>query len=285
MNVYNVDGFLGRIPTSNGDDQQICFDLSNLEFIDLYSMVMVLYACRQLATRPDCEIHLYLSGEGACAYLPTAGFLKVIPDGVRVTHPFGDANLAWREALLGHDSALLELTPLATYPAVDDVLHKLRYVLRKRLKYQKREANLITMAFSEICNNILDHSQSAVDGLAAMQVFRSQNGRFLQFVVGDMGLGIKTTLTRNPAFAHITSDPDAIFASVSPNASEFNDVLHGNGLPAMLELCAQYKGSVHIRSGSGCVYWRLDDARPPQLLFHRPFLPGVQIAMRIPALG
>jgi hypothetical protein len=169
LSVYNVDALLKRVPTVNGAGQQICFDLGNLEFIDLFSTVVVLYTCQHLALQPGWDVQLRLSDSGACNYLSTAGFLNVVPDGVQVSHPFGPANLVWRQALRGDNSALVELTPLANYEAVAEVLHKLRCILKRRLKYGNRGASLIVMAYSEICNNILDHSQTNVAGLAAMQ--------------------------------------------------------------------------------------------------------------------
>jgi anti-sigma regulatory factor (Ser/Thr protein kinase) len=284
LTVFNVDTFLKQVPRSGSADQQICFDLRNLAFIDLFSMVALLYTCQELIQHPGSGVHLELSEEGACGFLPRVGFLELVPQGVTYSNTFTASRLIWEQAERGNNPRLLELTSLSSSSVIRTILDNLVHVLRRRFGYGQEEAYDMVRAFSEVCHNVLDHNdQSVAKGLAAMQEFEGPTGKFLHFVVGDAGIGIKTSLTRNPIYSHIKSDIEAILASTENAASESPDFLRGSGLPTLLELSAKHSGSVHIRSGSGRVYWRRDGEHRCYTFDGVPYLPGAQIAITYPA--
>lgn len=281
LSVYSLDKLLRQIPaaTTDASAQHICLDLRNLRYMDLFSMVGILYTCHGLLTRPGCKVSLELSEDGACSFLPRVGFVHLVPEGIKLSDTFTPARLALEQASWDANSGFLELTPISSYDVIGGVLDKLISVLRG-LGFKKNDAFDMAIAFSEISQNILDHNDTAHGGLAAMQIYRGGDGKFFQFVVADRGAGILSTLRRNPDYAAATSDVGAIIASTGLGASEYSDATRGNGLHKLLELCEKHGGSVHIRSGRGRVYWRLDEQRSRRD-FPVPYLPGVQIVLNI----
>lgn len=279
LSVYTLDDLLRQVPgaSADGADQDICLDLRNLHYMDLFSMVGILYTCHELVARPGCRVRLELSEDGACGFLPRVGFVQLVPGGVDLSDTFTPARLILEQASRGANPDFLELTPITSYDVICEVLDKLIHILRG-LGFGKNDAFDMAIAFSEISQNILDHNEAAPDGLAAMQVYRGGEGKFFQFVVADRGVGILTTLRRNLAYADLTSDVRAIIASTGLGASEYSDGTRGNGLHKLLQLSDKHGGSVHIRSGSGRVYWRLDEQRRSHA-FNVPYLPGVQIVL------
>jgi hypothetical protein len=284
LTVYNMDSFLDQVPAAGSAGQKICFDLRNLAFIDPFAMMTLLYSCRELVQRPGYKVHLELAEDGACGFLPRVGFMDLIPQGVTCSDTFTPIRLIRERGERGSNPKLLELTPLSSSPVIRAILDNMVRVLKYRFGYKLEEAYDMVRAFSEVCHNVLDHNdQPLANGLAAMQEFQGQAGKFLHFVVGDCGLGIKTTLTRNPDFYPITTDVEAILTSVESGASESSDLLRGSGLPTLLDLSARHGGSVHIRSGSGHVYWRRDGEHRRHTFDGVRYVPGVQVAITYPA--
>lgn len=282
LNVIAFDDFLRLLLAQARADRQVCIDLRSLRFIDLFSAIALLHCSKYIVERHGCRVHLELADDGACDFLPRMGFLSAIPPGVEVSDTFGPARLQLEEALRGTNPKFLELTPLSSRDVVDAILDKLIRILHSNLRYPKHDALDMAIAFSEICMNVLDHNAFSACGFAAMQVCRGNSGRFLQFVVADSGSGILSTLTKNPQYARLTSDKQAIIASTGLGVSQFSDSsMRGNGLHQLLHVMAKHGGNVHIRSGTGRVYW--DAKRQEGYPFEVPEMHGVQIALRFPA--
>ncbi|MCZ7673839.1 MAG: hypothetical protein M5U34_45320 [Chloroflexi bacterium] len=181
------------------------------------------------------------------------------------------------DALRGNNPALLELTVIDSPEVIDEILDRLINVLCDQLHYRIHDAYDLAIVFSELCQNVLDHNSVAADGLAAMQVYNGRHGRFMQFVVADRGDGIRKTLQRNQKYAGLNTDIDAIIQSIKLGASEYEDPTRGNGLYHLLELSFKHQGAVHIRSGSGKVYLRMDHRKAKG--FDVPFLSGCQFSI------
>lgn len=280
LTATNFDDFLANVMHTAHIHPHITLDLRSLQFIDVFAMVSIIYCCADVQERFGCRVRLEFTEEGAGSFLPRVGFFDVLGSEVICADVFTPARLEWERALHGEDRALLELTRIDSPTAVDMVMDKLIHVLRYHLRYQRHDAYDLAIVFSELCNNVLDHSPVTAQGLAAMQVFGSSTGRFMQFVVGDRGVGIKATLQRNPRFAALRSDIQAIMASTHLGVSEHVEATRGNGLHHLLELAFKHHGSIQIRSGQGKVYWRMDHQQRYQ--FPVPHLQGAQFSITFP---
>lgn len=283
LTVANFDAFLAAVDSASaGAEARVALDLRSLDFIDLFAMLGVAYLCGDLSDAGSCHVRLELSEDGACSFLPRAGFFDVLPASDLVEFDVSAARIEYLRLYHGVNNGLLELTSIASSDAIAAVLDKFIRILRHRLKYRKDDAYDLAIMLSELCNNVIDHypEPAAAAGVAAMQVHDGQAGRFVQVVVGDRGIGIRRTLAQNPAHANLSSDVAAILRGVELGVSEYVEETRGNGLYHLRRLVAQHRGSLHIRSERGKVYYRVDRLQP--LAFGVPRLSGTQFAITLP---
>lgn len=283
LTVANFDAFLAAVvPASAGAEARVVLDLQSLDFIDLFAMVGVAYLCGDLRDAGSCCVRLELGEDGACSFLPRAGFFDVLPASDLVEFDVPAARIEYLRHYHGANTGLLELTSIASSDAIAAVLDKFIGILRHRLKYRKDDAYDLAIMLSELCHNVIDHhpEPAAAAGVAAMQVHVGRAGRFVQVVVGDRGNGIRWTLAQNPAHANLSSDIAAIMRGVELGVSEHAEETRGNGLYHLRRLVAQHRGSLHIRSGRGKVYYPVDRLQP--LTFAVPWLGGTQFSIALP---
>lgn len=281
LTASNFDNYLEKLLKAVDASKEVCIDLRAVRFVDLFASVGIAYTCHELHERLGCRVKLEVSPDEGCGgYLQRAGFFRVLPQDIQLPATVSRARLQWMEALEGNNPGLIELTPIISDQAISDVLDRLERVLRYRLHYPKQDAFDLLIVFSELCNNILDHNATDCYGLAAMQVYNPPSGRFMQFVVADRGAGIAATLRRNPRFAHLRTDADGIVAALELGASEHEESTRGNGLYHLLDLSFRHGGTIHIRSGTGKTYVRMDQERGRR--FNVPQLTGTQFSIAFP---
>ena len=259
----------------------VTIDLRRFDFIDLYGMLGILYACADIRDRYRAEVQLQVADEKACSFLPRAGFFDVLPSHVQVPNAFGANRVERMRARRGLNDDFLELTSIDSEPAIFGVLKKLFDVLHRGLRYAESDAKDLVVLLSELCHNVLDHGDGNAQGLAAMLLYKGKRGKFVQFVVGDRGPGIRSTLTRNPDYSYVQTDVQAILQSIELGASEHRQSFRGNGLYHLKRLTFKHKGSVYVRSGAGAVFLRSDgmSRRFPEC----PHLSGVQFLISFPS--
>ncbi|HLA82853.1 MAG TPA: hypothetical protein VJP78_14755, partial [Thermoleophilia bacterium] len=105
--------------------------------------------------------------------------------------------------------------------------------------------------------------------------------RFLEIGVADYGSGLAHTLRRNPKNPSFGDDMEAIRLATRPGVSEHDDPTRGNGLYRMMEIAFEHRGAVQIRSGDAKVRFRMDKRQG--WAFPVPWMPGVQVALNLPA--
>ena len=74
--------------------------------------------------------------------------------------------------------------------------------------FDDRTASQLSAAVGELLSNIIEHSEASHTGLVA---FQARDGCF-EFVAADQGIGALASLRRNPRFAALTSDREALAA-------------------------------------------------------------------------
>ncbi len=283
LTVTNFDDLLGdAVAAASAQREAITLDLQHLEFIDLFAMLGLAYLCGNLQDAGGCRVRLELGETGACSFLTRAGFFDILPASDALEFDIPPARIEYLRLYRGANRALLELTPIDSDEVIAEVLEKFIGMLRRRLRYPKEEAYDLAIILSELCHNVLDHhpDPAAAGGVAAMQVHDGQRGRFMQVVVGDHGQGIRRTLGRNPVHAALPSDTAAILRSVELGVSEHEEQTRGNGLYHLRRLVNRHRGALHIRSGCGKVYYRVDRDEPG--VFSVPRLSGTQFSITLP---
>lgn len=105
-------------------------------------------------------------------------------------------------------------------------------------------------AVPELCGNVASHSSSPCGGFLVGQTYGRQS---IYMAVGDIGIGIREHLTRNPLYADIETDVEAIRRAIQPGVTGTRD-RRGYGYDVVIEELQNTSGAVlFVRSGNGWV--------------------------------
>lgn len=193
---------------------------------------------------------------------------------------------------LGHGShdALLEITSIRSHRDVHAVVERVREraasILQKKLHYPKPAVIQFSVMLSEVCQNIIEHSDA--DGWVCAQTYnyRTRLGReVLMLAVMDVGVGFQGSLAAEHArrYGETWSPATALEAALLHGESRFRDPGRGQGLQAIRRQVDRWNGELAIRSGNAQIAivppW--DDLPPLQTGL--PTFPGAQILIVMPA--
>ena len=108
----------------------------------------------------------------------------------------------------------------------------------------------IDAIFEELALNAAQHSHSSVGSSATVECFTSEDE--IVFIVGiaDAGIGIPTSLRRNPEYESISDDEDAILRATEIDVTGTMES-RGVGLYHVTEIVRAYRGELAIVSGAG----------------------------------
>ncbi len=148
---------------------------------------------------------------------------------------------------------LIELTRLNTRPDFQAREGQLADILQ-RIGMGEDQAYLAVAVIAEVVDNIFVHNFGRwpfvhiPGGLVMAQKFGKVNT--IKIAVGDLGVGIRKTLTDIEKYKSITSDEEAIRKALEPDVTSRPQQRGGNGLPFILkEIQGDFRGQLDIRSG------------------------------------
>lgn len=128
-------------------------------------------------------------------------------------------------------------------------------------------AGQLIAAIRELENNVRDHSGAAESAYIAI---RASAGNF-EFVVADEGKGVLETLREAADFVNLTSDGDALRATLSDGVSRFGvNKGRGFGYAPLFTGLVNRRATLRFRSGRGSLV--MDGVTPA--------LPSAQIGMK-----
>ena len=111
--------------------------------------------------------------------------------------------------------------------------------------FTKDHSDKFAGAIGELYNNAIEHSRSAESGYI---VFSSTPGRF-EFVVGDKGIGILSSLASNPRYSNIQDAGIALEAALTDGVSRFPAVSgRGTGFKPTINGLANIAQELRFRS-------------------------------------
>lgn len=244
--LANLNAFTGRRAEDN-----IVLDLSELGFVDPYGMGVLCLLGRYLGGRywdiscrlpADPGIESYLTRMRVFEALEAYVTLERAPQTGRPPVP---------------NESLLEVMGIEHRTDIEGVLElieaRVSAILNEELGYTVREITDFKHVVAELCHNILDHSGDR-GVLVAQRYLNQKLGRKFAIIgVCDLGIGIRESLASRFDVSEWTHDR-AIANAVRKEFSR--DVARGLGLYIVNQICQQYRGSLHIRSGDTRVYFR-----------------------------
>jgi anti-sigma regulatory factor (Ser/Thr protein kinase) len=178
---------------------------------------------------------------------------------------------------------LLEITPIERandiHYIVGRVEERAQAILAKHLHYDGRAINGFIVALSEICQNIVEHSENK--GFVGIQKYRfpSMGKNIVKIAVMDAGIGFRRSLS---ARFRLKGDLEAIEKALLHGASRHEDEGRGHGLAAVRRFVEQWQGRLSIRSGTARLSLIPTWARGKERELNLTNFPGSQINIILP---
>ena len=253
-------------------------DLREVAFIDPYGMLGLL-EIGELCMIEDVKKTVLLPRSAeVCAYLDRMDFFTHSPRYFTLEGNFPPTKTANRES-----DVLLEITPIERANDIHFIVGKVhdraQAILAAHLHYDERAINGFIVALSEVCQNIIEHSENK--GFVGIQKYRfkSMNKNVVQIAVMDIGIGFRKSLASR---FKLKSDSEAIEKALLQGASRYEDEGRGHGLASVRRFVNQWNGRISIRSGTARVSILPPWARGAGQERSLTLFPGSQINIMLP---
>lgn len=256
-------------------------DLRDISFIDPYGMVGLL-EIGELCMLEDVRKTVILpKSDEVCRYLDRMDFFTFARR--YFTLEESSSNLSETYQRSPDSDVLLEITPIEKTNDIHFIVGRVREraqsILATHLRYDERAINGFIVALSEICQNIIEHSENK--GFVGIQKYRYQslNKNIVKIAVMDVGIGFRKSLSNR---FQLKNDLEAIDKALLQGASRYEDEGRGHGLAAVRRFVNHWNGKLSIRSGTAKLsiipQWSRGREQEKGLLF----FPGSQINIMLP---
>ena len=267
LNAVSCDRLLSRLLEQRAEQApQITIDLRSAAYIDPYGAALLVLIARRLATRKQRLICVLPSSEQTRRAVAQMGV-------VRVLRTLAELRNVPSEARSLVSESTLPLSVIRSQADVQNILAYLVELARSRLGYDIGDVLDATKVVSELCHNVMDHSQT--EGVAVAQIYQDRTGkRFVSLAVVDDGVGIRSSLAQRYPEAASWSHAEAVQRALDGLSSR--PLGGGAGLRNVHATVRRYQGRLAIRSGSDRLY--LSAERQPRVLAGSSF-PGTQVGI------
>lgn len=179
-------------------------------------------------------------------------FRLVLPKYDKLARLF--TNCGWSDLIAPNQPASSNLFQGNNIPALrffdqsqqDAIVNRSIDMMMKLMPYLDRNSlRAVEWSINEICDNVLNHSESRVGGIFQLN-FRP-SAREVEFIVADAGVGIPDSL-RSSRYQDWT-DATALEQSIRQGVTRDPEHGQGNGLYGTYQIAALSGGTFHINSG------------------------------------
>ena len=261
------------------EGEMAVLDLRSIEFVEPSGLCGLAALLEFLIPRARL-VGLRFSGYDVAAYLERMNFFKVF--GHRVETNVDVATLEERRR--GNPGTLQELIRFHSEEEIPGIINRISEILENK-EYRLRERAAICATLSEICANAVEHGSSPFGAYAAVQAYQHivsggrGQGEEVLVAIADGGVGVRETLSRNPAYAaHTASDNDALRHALKMGVSGTGEIGRGGGLAVVGQIAARAGGSLSLRSSAGRVTFYGDRINSRNV----PFFPGTCVRVSLP---
>lgn len=252
-----------------GEPREVCVDLQRLVFFGPTALALLLAALKRLR-----EHELLLSGSTI-----------LLPSSPPVHRYLLRMNLIRELGGTEADFEDFERRPPKGFRPVEHFLADGNYwqiagsltdALCEQCQVDKVGRSAIRICLDEVCENVIHHADTTLGGFAAAQGWPRAKSRQFEVGIVDLGVGIRTSLTKNAAYGHITDDAEAIETALQPRVTSTPERNAGIGLYVTSMLLAGNGGSMVVRSGYGAVV----RGTSPGSRTRDAFMPGTVVSIR-----
>jgi len=258
-------------------------DLHGVTFIDPYGMVGLLEIGELLKSK-GIQKTLYLpESEEVLKYLERMDFFR-FADGyftLKPSHP----HISEKYLRSSYSDVLLEITPIEKSDDIHFIVGKVKeraqVILARHLHYDERTIHGFIVALSEVCQNIIEHSETK--GFVGIQKYHFQNmdKNVVKIAVMDIGIGFRMSLSERFS---LKSDLEAIEKALLHGASRYAEKGRGHGLAAVRRFVNQWNGKLSIRSGTAKLSIIPQWAWGREKELNLTHFPGAQINILLPEI-
>lgn len=245
MNQITEDTFEQTLKSFIRSEQ---IDLRDVSFMDPYGMLGLL-EIGELCMLEDIRKTIILPrSDEVCRYLDRMGFFVFAERYYSLEYT---TNAVGQKQRSSDTDVLLEITPIEKSNDIHFIVGRVRdraqAILATHLRYDERAINGFIVALSEVCQNIIEHSENK--GFVGIQKYRYQSlgKNIVKISVMDVGIGFRKSLANR---FKLRSDFEAIDKALLHGASRYEDEGRGHGLAGVRKFVTQWQGKLSIRSGS-----------------------------------
>jgi anti-sigma regulatory factor (Ser/Thr protein kinase) len=256
-------------------------DLREITFIDPYGMIGLLEIGEFFRSEGKKEKLCLPESEEVLKYLERMDFFKFTEKYFTIEP--SKPTISEKYLRSSYSDVLLEITPIEKSDDIHFIVGKVRershLILRSHLNYDENAINSFIVALSEVCQNIIEHSE--YKGFVGIQKYHFQNlnKNVVKIAVMDIGIGFRKSLSERFV---LKDDLEAIEKGLLHGASRFADKGRGHGLSAVRRFVKQWNGKISIRSGTAKLSiipeWSKGKAKERGLIN----FPGAQVNIMLP---
>jgi anti-sigma regulatory factor (Ser/Thr protein kinase) len=169
----------------------------------------------------------------------------------------------------GHLPASVYKTSAEQTIAVD----RLVAMVMRAVPLQRKQIAALEWSVSEVTDNVLNHSESALGGIMQASTITSGGRQMVEFVVADTGIGIKKSLNE-------TQEARALERAIQEGVTRNPATNQGNGLYGTFRVSTLSEGKFELLSGRTTL-WAEGEARVHTNVRTDAFYPGTVVVCRI----
>ena len=173
--------------------------------------------------------------------------------------------------------------PITQLDSISDVEESENAVIENAESRNLSSVNVhtdVAVAFAELANNAVEHAESSVSTYGLVQFYEWDPPRFI-CAVADGGIGIRTSLEKNPEYARLAlTDWNAIDYATLENVSGTQDNLRGIGLHHIVNDILPPNRQLNINSGIGFLH--ADGGAGPTRTNRSNLFPGTSAFINVP---
>lgn len=123
-------------------------------------------------------------------------------------------------------------------------------IVLRSMKVPKDIVSALEWSIYEICDNVINHSESTVGGFVEAVTYTKE--KRISFTVADAGRGVLNSLKEG--LPQLNNNVEAIGESIKAGVTRNKKFGQGNGLNGSLRITTMSGGSIDITSGCGRLY-------------------------------
>ena len=256
-------------------------ELQKVSFIDPFGMVGILEIGRVFKSDVNLKVLYLPESEDVLKYLERMDFFKFAHRYFRL-EPF-KPEISEKYLRSSYSDVLLEITTIEKSDDIHFIVGKVKNrahaILTKHLNYDERAINGFIVSLSEVCQNILEHSESK--GFVGIQKyhFQGMGKNVVKIAVMDTGIGFRKSLSERFS---LKNDLHSIEKALLHGASRYEDEGRGHGLAAVRRFVNQWNGKISIRSGTAKLSIIPEWAWGKEREYNLTHFPGAQINILLP---